>query len=210
VDAAPILERAWAGAAGLGFGGKNTVQFLPGRTSWLLLAVLFLDLDLAPDPPTAIDHCGSCRRCLEACPTGALVAERDLDSRRCISYWTIENRGTIPEGLRPAFGRWVFGCDACQEVCPHDAAPPDPEEDDFRPRHAWLDLAEILDTPDEALARRFEGTPIRRPGPPALKRNACVVLGNLRDRSAIPVLERAARGPDALVAEHARWALGRL
>src|SRR5690606_19027499 len=128
VDTAPILERSWAVASGLGFQGKNTVVFRPGRTSWLFLAVLFVDAPCAPDPALTRDHCGGCRRCLDACPTEAFVGPRVLDATRCIAYWTIEVRGIAPRALRPGFGRWLFGCDVCQEVCPHNHAPPDPEE----------------------------------------------------------------------------------
>ena len=209
VDTAPILERAWASAAGLGFGGKNCVQILPARGSWIFLAVVFVDVQVEEDPPVG-DHCGSCTRCLVACPTQAFVGDRVLDSKRCVAYWTIEDRGVIPSDLREGFGRWVFGCDVCQEVCPHNAAPPVPEEDDLLPRHAWLELDWLLEASDETILETFIGTPLRRPGAEALRRNACVVLGNLGEDGAIPLLRRAAEGPSALVAEHARWALGRL
>ena len=209
VDTAPILERSWAGAAGLGFGGKNSVQILPARGSWLFLAVLFVDVPLSPDLPLG-DHCGTCTRCLDACPTDAFRGPRDLHAPLCIAYWTIEERGPIPLELRPKFGRWVFGCDVCQEVCPHNASPPDPDEQDLLPRHAWLDLPELLTASDQALEARFTGTPLRRPGPDGLRRNAAVVLGNLGLPQAIPVLEEAVRTCSPLVAEHARWALGQL
>ncbi|MCB9744839.1 MAG: tRNA epoxyqueuosine(34) reductase QueG [Alphaproteobacteria bacterium] len=209
VDTAPILERAWAEAAGLGFSGKNCVQILPARGSWMFLAVLLIDAPLAPDAPLR-DHCGRCQRCLDACPTQAFLGPHQLDARRCIAYWTIEARGPIPEPLRAGFGRWVFGCDVCQEVCPHNVRPPEPDEDDLAPRHAWLDLVRLLEEDEEAMMQRFLGTPLRRPGAEGLRRNACVVLGNLGDPDAVPVLRRAAEGPSDLVAEHARWALERL
>ena len=207
VDTAPILERAWAEAAGLGFSGKNCVQILPARGSWLLLGVVFLPVELPVGEPLR-DHCGPCRRCLDACPTDAFLEARRLDARRCISFWTIESRGSIPTELRAGFGRWVFGCDVCQEVCPHNASPP-PGDEALQPRHAWLDLAELVDLDDGALMERFRGSPIKRPGPDGLRRNACVVLGNLGTADAVPVLERALdRGP--LAREHARWALDRM
>jgi epoxyqueuosine reductase len=209
VDTAPILERSWASAAGLGFSGKNTLQILPARTSWMFLAVLFLDVALAPDVPLR-DHCGRCQRCLDACPTGAFLGPRALDATRCVAYWTIEARGLAPEPLRAGFGRWVFGCDVCQEVCPHNVAAPDPEEDDLLPRHAWLDLDELLATPDEALMERFLGTPLRRPGAAGLKRNALIVLGNLQDPGGVPAIEQGLAHPSPVVQEAARWALGRL
>lgn len=209
VDTAPILERAWAEAAGLGFSGKNCVQILPARGSWIFLAVLFLEEDLEPDAPLR-DHCGSCTRCLAACPTGAFVGPRVLDARRCISYWTIEVRSAIPVDLRPGLGRWVFGCDVCQEVCPHNVSAPDADEEDLLPRNAWLDLEWLLRAEDEVLDQHFLGTPLRRPGPDGLRRNACVVLGNLGRPEAVGVLRHAADRHSPLVAEHARWALERL
>ncbi len=209
VDTAPIFERAWAAEAGLGFTGKSAVQIWPARGSWMFLAVIFTDRALRPDTPLG-DHCGRCRRCLEGCPTEAFAGPYQLDARACIAYWTIEARGSIPEALRPHFGRWVFGCDLCQEVCPHNAKPPDPEEDDLLPRNAWLDLEWVLRASDEAIERRFRGTPLRRPGPEGLRRNACVVLGNLGLAEAGPALRAAADGGSPLVAEHARWALERL
>ncbi|MCB9758791.1 MAG: tRNA epoxyqueuosine(34) reductase QueG [Alphaproteobacteria bacterium] len=209
VDTAPILERAWAEAAGLGFTGKSCVQIVPARGSYLLLAVLFVDQALTPDAPLR-DHCGRCTRCLVACPTQAFPGPRQLDATRCIAYWTIEAKGAIPLPLRASFGRWVFGCDVCQEVCPHNARPPDPDEDDLLPRHAWLDLVRLLEEPDDALMQRFLGTPLRRPGPDGLRRNACVVMGNLGDAAAIPPLRAAWQRGSPLVQEHAAWALARL
>jgi epoxyqueuosine reductase len=210
VDTAPILERAWAEAAGLGFSGKNTLQILPGRTSYFLLAVLFVDRWLAPDAPLG-DFCKACTRCLRGCPTGAFTEPRRLDSSRCISYWTIEADDLAPPELLPEFGRWVFGCDVCQEVCPHNHAPDDPDEDDFLPRNAWLDLDELLATPDADLDARFTGTPLRRAGAAGLKRNALVALGNLADPEALPGIRRfGLTHPDRPVVDAARWALGRL
>jgi epoxyqueuosine reductase len=209
VDTAPILERSWAAAAGLGFGGKNAVQIVPARTSWMFLAVLFVDVEVEPDTPLR-DHCGRCRRCLDACPTDAFVGPRELDARRCISNLTIEARGLAPRALRPAIGRWVFGCDVCQEVCPHNAAPPDPEEDDLRPRHAFLDLDEVVRADDEALMERFLGTPLRRPKAVGLKRNALVVLGNLGDDGGVDVARHALAHPSPVVRGAAVWCLARL
>jgi len=209
IDTAPIFERAWAAEAGLGFQGKNALQIWPAGGSWMFLAVIFTEEPLVPDAPLG-DHCGSCTRCLDACPTGALVGPGQLDARACIAYWTIEARGAIPEALRPGFGRWVFGCDVCQEVCPHNVSPPEPDEDDLLPRNAWLDLEWLLTASDDAILARFLGTPIRRPGPNGLRRNAAVVLGNLGDPAAASALRRVADSGDPMVAEHARWALDRL
>ena len=211
VDTAPIVERAWANAAGLGFQGKSCVQFLPGTSSWMFLAVIVVDVPITPDEPAARDHCGTCTRCLVGCPTDAFRGPRDLDATRCISYWTIESRGIAPPELRPRFGRWVFGCDVCQEVCPHNHAPPDPDEDDLLPRHAWLDLDEILATPDDALTERFTGTPLRRPKPEGLKRNAAIVLGNLGDPDGQRVLVDFGLTHEApIVREASAWALARI
>lgn len=211
VDTAPILERSWATAAGLGVNGKNGVQFLPAHGSYMFLSVLFLSWTLPEAPlPVLRDHCGACTRCLTGCPTDAFVSPRELDSTRCIAYWTIENRGVIPEDLRPRMKDWFFGCDDCQTVCPHNVNAPETAEEDFYPRNAWVDLVELLESDGEALMTRFLGTPLRRPGAEALKRNACVALGNLGDTDAIPVLRRAADSSSALVADHARWALGKL
>jgi epoxyqueuosine reductase len=209
VDTAPILERSWASAAGLGFGGKNCLQIVPARTSWMFLAVLFLDLEVPPDAPLR-DHCGRCTRCLTGCPTQAFAGPRSLDARRCIAYWTIEARGIAPRELRRGFGRWAFGCDVCQEVCPHNAAPPPADEDDLLPRHAWLDLPELLATPDQALMDRFLGTPLRRPGAAGLKRNALLVLANLGQPAGLAAAEAAMEHPDDVVRAAAVWCLQEL
>ncbi len=210
IDTAPILERPWATAAGLGFTGKHTLQIVPGQGSWLLLGILFVDAEVPDDPP-ARGGCGTCTRCLEICPTDALPAPYELDARRCISYWTIEARGLPPETLRPGLGRWVFGCDLCQEVCPHNHHPPDPDEVDLEPRHAWLDLDGILAAPDPALIERFTGTPLRRPGAVGLKRNALLVLGNLGDDGAIdPIRRYGLIHASPVVRAASVWALARL
>jgi len=210
VDTGPVVERAWGWAAAAGFVGKNTLVIRPGDTSWFFLAVVFVDLPVLPDRPLG-DHCKACTRCLSACPTDAFDGPRQLDARRCISYWTIEARGLAPAALRPGFGRWVFGCDVCQEVCPHNHGPADPDEDDLLPRHAWLDLDELLTSSDDDLDRRFRGTPIRRPGPHGLKRNALIALGNLGDVAALPVVEaHGLTHGHPVVREAAAWARTRL
>jgi len=210
VDTAPILERSWASEAGLGFGGKNCMQILVGQTSWLFLAVLFIDAEIPADVPIG-DHCGSCVRCLRHCPTDAFDGPRDLDSRKCIAYWSIEARGLPPRALRPGFGRWFFGCDLCQEVCPHNHDPPDADLDDLLPRNAWIDLDGILAAPDEALVERFTGTPLRRPRGPGLKRNAAIVLGNLGDDGAVDGLRKhGLTHAEPVVRAASVWALQRL
>lgn len=210
VDAAPILERSWARLAGVGFLGKNTMAIVPGRGSWFLLAVLFVDAPLRADEPLPRAYCGRCDNCLVGCPTQAFPTPFSLDATRCISHWTIEARGLPPRSLRAGFGRWVFGCDVCQEVCPHNRNPDHEAHPDLRPRNAWLDLDELLATPDEALRDRFTGTPLRRPGGVGLKRNALIVLGNLGDEGAIPSAQAALQHPSDVVRGAAVWALRRL
>lgn len=210
VDTAPILERNWATEAGLGFGGKNSVQILPARTSWMFLAVLFLDVEVAPDPPLVKDHCGRCTRCLTGCPTDAFQGPRQLDSRKCIAYWTIEAPTLAPRHLRPSFGRWAFGCDVCQEVCPHNVRPPPAHEDDFLPKNPYLPLDEVMLSSDEHLLDRYLGTPIRRPKGHGLKRNALIVLGNLARPGSLPLAEHGMTHDNEVVRAAAVWCLARL
>lgn len=215
VDARPILERGWAEAAGLGFVGKNACIIAPGETSWIFLAVVYVSVPV-PDPrprPTRLRFCGRCTRCIDVCPTGAFTAPGELDARRCVSYLTIELRGEIPEDLRPGLGRWVFGCDDCQDVCPHNHRPLTPLEDAFLPvpGRAWLDLPWLLRAPPAEIDTTLAGSPLRRARPEGLARNAAVVLGNLGDPAAAEPLRAAAdRHPSPLVRSHARWALDRL
>lgn len=210
VDSRPFVERAWAERAGLGYVGKNACVIVPSEGSYFFLAVMLVNVELEPDRVMG-DFCGRCRRCLDACPTDAFVDAGRLDARRCVSYLTIEHDGPIPEALRPGLGRWVFGCDTCQEVCPHNHDPVASAELDLAPRpdHAWLDLPALLETPDDALVARFQGTPIRRAAPVRLKRNAAIVLGNLGDLAAAPALRRALAHESEVVAEAAAWALAR-
>jgi epoxyqueuosine reductase len=207
VDSRPVFERAWAVRAGLGWAGRSCCTILPGLGSKVFLATLTLREPLPPSPPLEAS-CGSCARCLRACPTGALRSPGRLDARRCLSYLTIEHRGAIPEELRPAMGRTVFGCDACQDTCPHAAAAGAQGHAAFAPRpdRAWLDLPALLREDDEALERKLEGSPLRRARATGLKRNAAVVLGNLGDPAALPALAVARRHPDPIVSEHAGWA----
>ena len=222
VDTGPILERELAALAGLGWFGKNTMLIHPRRGSYFFLGVLLTDLPLTASAPFREDHCGSCRRCLDACPTGALLGRDEsgapvMDATRCISYLTIELRGAIPEELRPAIGNRVFGCDICQEVCPWNekfAAPT--AEPAYAPRSdldgpSLIDLAtRLLDMSGKAFLREFADSPLSRARRNGLLRNVCVALGNWGAREAVPVLERAARDRSALVREHAQWALGRI
>ncbi len=213
VDTGPVLEREWASRAGLGWIGKNTNLIHPHWGSWLLLGEIITDLELEPDPPFQRDHCGSCDRCLRACPTRAFAEPRVLDARRCISYLTIELREAIPPDLRPLMGNWVFGCDICQEVCPWNqkfARPTD--ETAFRPRDDLYapDLLKLLRLDEEGFRRRFHRSPIRRAKRRGLLRNVAMALVNLGHPSAVPALEDALDDPDPLVREHVAWALARM
>ncbi len=186
VDTGPILERDLAQRAGLGWIGKNTNLISPRLGSFFFLGSLFLDLDLAPDAPFGADRCGSCRRCLDACPTDAFVDERVLDARRCISYLTIELKGEIPEEFHAPIGELLYGCDICQDVCPwNEKFALSLREDAFRPRAALAGkdartlARELLDMTQEEFSRSFSKSPMKRAKLHGLKRNATVVLGNL-------------------------------
>lgn len=210
VDSAPVLEKPLARKAGLGWMGKNTLILNRKAGSWFFLGELLIDIPLPVDEPNDRDHCGSCTACLEVCPTQAFVGERVLDARRCISYLTIELKGSIPEELRPLMGNRVFGCDDCQLVCPWNRFAKSTQEDDFQPRHS-LDssaLAELFMWTEEEFLTRSQGSPIRRTGYERWLRNLAVGLGNAP--TTIPVVEALKarlQYPSELVQEHVRWAL---
>jgi epoxyqueuosine reductase len=213
VDTGPILERELASAAGLGWIGKNGCLIHPSFGSWLLLGELLLTIDLPPDQQQIPSRCGTCTRCIEACPTEALVAPFNLDARRCIAYLTIEYRGSIPTDLRSLMGNRVFGCDLCQEVCPWNEKLSRRSSDSaFAPIAELVapSLASLMELDAESFRRRFAGTAITRARRRGLLRNTAVALGNQRDSSARPVLEQALRDPEPLVAEHASWGLEQL
>jgi epoxyqueuosine reductase len=212
----PILERALAARAGVGFLAKSAGVISPTHGPYLLLAELLTPLDLPADGP-APGTCGTCTRCLDACPTGAIVAPFQVDSRRCLSYTTIELRGPIPEPLRAAQGPWLFGCDRCLEVCPFTskgraAAPADPVPEPLRPHRVVEEctLVGVLELGEEEYQRDWVGTAMRRATRAGLRRNAAVVLGNLGDAAAVPALAGALGDPDPVLRGHAAWALGRL
>jgi len=211
VDTGPIVERAYAAAAGLGAWGKNTCLLHPEHGSWFFLGELVTDLEMRPDAPR-LDMCGSCTACLDACPTGAFPAPYVLDATRCISYLTIELKGAIPDALRSGVGRQVFGCDICQDVCPWNRRRRHRGGASFEPRPGQVapDLAELSRLDDEGFRRRFRGSAVKRARRRGLLRNVAVALGNSGDPAHRPVLARLAEDPDPLVREHARWALGRL
>ncbi len=210
VDTAPLLEREWAARAGLGSFGKNTNLLYPQGGSFFLLAELLLSLDLPPDLPIA-DLCGSCTRCLEACPTDALSPYR-LESSRCISYWTIEHRGDIPPAIRAGMGKWVFGCDICQEVCPWNADPVGELAAEFVTPAARRDLslADVLTEEAAELDKLLRGTPLLRPKVEGLKRNVAVAMGNRRDPRYIAALAEALESDSPQVRRHSAWALGEI
>ena len=210
VDDSPLLERAVAQRAGLGWFGKNTNILTSTQGSWVFLGSVITDLELEPDEPLK-KSCGDCVRCIPACPTGAIVASYVIDAPRCISYLTIECRGPIPKDLRPLVGDWVFRCDVCQEVCPVNqdvpgAAMPDLKRTGF----SALELVPLLTMTQDEFAARFHNTPIKRAKRVGLQRNACVALGNIGDQRAVPALGDALLEGEPLVRGHAAWALGRL
>ena len=211
VDTGPIVERAYAAAAGLGAWGKNTCLLDPEHGSWFFLGEVVTDLELAADAPRT-DMCGSCTACLDACPTGALPAAYVLDATRCISYLTIEVKGAIPEDRREGIGRHVFGCDICQDVCPWNRRRRHRGTAAFEPRPGLQapDLAELAGLDDEAFRERFRKNPVKRAKRRGLLRNVAVALGNAGDAVRRPVLERLARDEDPVVREHAAWALRNL
>ncbi len=212
VDSAPVLEKAIAEQAGLGWIGKNTLVLNRKAGSWFFLGELFVDLPLPVDAPHASEHCGRCSACLDICPTGAFVGPYVLDSRRCISYLTIELKGAIPEDLRGLIGNRVFGCDDCQIVCPWNRFARPTEQADFQPRHGLdnAELAELFRWSEEEFLGRTEGSPLRRAGYERWLRNLALGLGNAP--TTIPVIEalQARRNyPSDLVREHVSWALQR-
>ena len=211
VDTGPVVERVFAKYAGVGWIGKNTCILNQKMGSWLFLGVILTSWELTPDLP-APDRCGSCRRCIEACPTGAFPAPYQLDSNKCIAYLTIEKRGPIPDEMRDGLGRHVFGCDICQDVCPWNRKAPPSEAPEFQPRPGLVNPAlEWLAGMDEAQFREaFHGSAVRRAKLSGLRRNAVVAMGNSGNRAFIPLLEILCEDGDAMVAEHARWAAEKL
>jgi epoxyqueuosine reductase len=211
VDSGPVLERDFAGVAGLGWIGKNTHLISPKKGSWFFLGELFLDLPLAYDRPLR-DRCGKCDLCLKACPTGAFVGPYLLDARRCISYLTIELKGWMPRPLRPLVGNHVFGCDICQEVCPYNVRARATQEVAFLPRQGLHapELIPLLSLDKDEFRRRFHGSPIMRAKRRGFLRNVAVALGNSKSREAIPALIHALNDEEPLVRGHAAWALGQI
>jgi len=213
-DTGPLLERELAQRAGLGWIGKNTSLINPRMGSHLLLAEMLLELDLPPDEPFQHDRCGSCRRCMDACPTGCILPNRTLDARRCISYLTIEFKGAIPRDLRSMIGDWLFGCDICQQACPWNLRFARPKENEaFQPR-PFLDppdLQRVLGLQPGTLGIPLMGSPLKRAKRSGLVRNAAVVAGNSGERGFVPALAQLLfHDARTTVRGHAAWAMGRI
>jgi epoxyqueuosine reductase len=218
VDTGPILERDLARRAGLGWFGKSTMLLNPSLGSFFFLGALLLELELAPDTPFEADRCGTCTRCLDACPTGAFVGPRQLDATRCVSYLTIEAKGAIPEALREGVGDRIYGCDVCQDVCPWNVrfARELPDESPYAPREALAGkdartlARDLLGMSQAEFSAAFKGSPMKRAKRRGLARNATIALGNVGTADDIPVLEAALTHDEPLVREHAAWALARI
>ena len=207
-DTGPILERDWASAAGLGWNGKSTIQIHPTLGCYFFLAEILTTLALTPDPPLA-DHCGKCTRCITACPTAAIIAPRQLDARRCLSYLTIEHKGPIPHEFRRAIGNRIYGCDDCLAACPWNRFAQASTEAAFAARpfvHQWP-LGDFLALTDATFLSLFRHSPIRRIKRPAFLRNVCIALGNTGTPADLTALHTAAQDPHELISEHATWAI---
>lgn len=214
VDTGPVVERVYAKYAGIGWIGKNTCIIHQKLGSWIFLGVILTSLELAADVP-APDRCGSCTRCIDACPTAALLAPGKMDARRCIAYLTIEKRGEIPKELRSAIGHQIFGCDICQDVCPWNTktgnAPPASAPDlEPQPELVHPDLASLAAMSEDDYRELFRGSSIKRAKHAGLRRNVAVAMGNSGNKAFVPRLEKMTNDPDPIVAEHADWALKQL
>ncbi len=211
VDDGPMNDRAAARRSGVGWFGKNTNILTPTHGSWVFLAQVVTDLDLKPDVPLK-KTCGNCVRCIDDCPTGAIVAPYVIDNEKCISYLTIELRGVVPRKLRPLVGDWIFGCDICQDVCPVNRKASKSNQISFkqRPGFSTPDLVEILNMDQTNFSKKYKDSPIKRTKLLGLKRNACIALGNNGDIASISALSNALKTEESLIRIHAAWALGRI
>jgi len=211
VDTGPVVERVYAKYAGVGWIGKNTCIINQKVGSWLFLGVIVTSIGLSLDLPAA-DRCGTCTRCIDACPTDALIAPYHLDSNRCISYLTIEKGGSIPEEMREGIGHQIFGCDICQDVCPWNRKAPATDKPEFQPRGGLINpaLAWLAEISEEEFREKFRGSPIKRAKRSGLRRNALIAIGNSGDTTLLPTVQRASHDPDPVVSEAAQWAKKRL
>lgn len=205
VDTGPLLEKPIAEAAGLGWQGKSTILIEPKRGTWSFLANIVTTLEMPVDKPGK-DRCGSCSRCIDICPTRAITAPYQMDASRCISYLTIEHKGSIPVEFRKAIGDRLYGCDECLDVCPWNKWATPTDESNFNP-HELPELREMLSWDEATFALRMAGSPIRRLKLPRFRRNICIVLGNIGTAEDVPVLQSIVTGADSMVAEHAIWAI---
>jgi epoxyqueuosine reductase len=215
VDTGPLVERAAAAKAGIGWIGKNTCILRQDLGSWMLVGVIVTSLPLpaqAPHPALPTDRCGSCTRCLDACPTNALIAPRQMDASRCISYLTIEKKGSIPTELRPAIGRQVFGCDICQDVCPWNRKAPIAQNSGLETRSELVNpsLSTLASLDSVEFRRLFQGSPLERTGKKRLHRNVAIAMGNSGQQQFVPQLQTWTESDDPILAETAAWALQRL
>ncbi len=211
-DTGPLLERELAQRAGLGWIGKNTCLIHPRHGSYFLLAEILLGWELEPDPPFSADRCGTCNRCIQACPTACILPDRTIDARRCISFLTIEEKESIPPDLRPQMGNWVFGCDVCQIVCPWNRFASADYEPAFAPIPGMPQpvLLEELKLTSQEFNRKYRESPLERPRRKRYQRNVAVALGNSGDAIALPALQQAAHSDERLLQEYSRWAVGQL
>ncbi len=211
VDTGPVLERDFASEAGLGWGGKSTMQIHRKLGTWFFLADILSTLDLPADTP-AKDMCGKCTRCIDACPTQAITAPQRMDARRCISYLTIESKGRIPLEFRKAIGDRIYGCDACLDACPWNRHAEESREAAFQARETVFtqSLRDFLALTDETFRALFAKSPIKRIKRPAFLRNVCAALGNVGNLDDLPALEVASADPHPLIAEHAQWAIAEI
>jgi epoxyqueuosine reductase len=211
VDTGPLLERVYAKYAGVGWFGKNTCIIHEKEGSWLFLGCILTDLELPHDMPVP-DRCGTCTRCLDACPTGAILEPYVLDSRKCISYTTIELRGDIPEADRPGMGHHLFGCDICQDVCPWNRKAPHSANPAFQPKDGlfWPEIERLLEINEDEWRQLIRGTAMKRAKVKGLLRNLMVVAGNSGARKLLPRLRKFLAHSDEHVRSHAEWAVNRL
>ena len=208
-DTGPILERELAQRAGLGWIGKNSMLINPKAGSTFLLAEILLGIELEQDESLVTDHCGTCTRCIDACPTNCILPNRTIDARRCISFLTIENKGDIPEDLRPQMGNWIFGCDICQQVCPWNrfSLPADPA---LAPSIPLPTLTDDLILTSSGFNQRFKHSPIKRAKRRGYLRNLAVVIGNVGTEDDLPFLEEASKDDEELIRDHAQWAINKI